>query len=114
MTPSLEELKSEQSRTIMEGASTLAPESHEWLWIARDVWKIPMIFIPALQEAIRQGRWNNDKSPVGYLKMVTAKEAARMGLEEEPNEKLGLTVPPKAEGEMSHDDYIDQQSSGAM
>ena len=63
----------------MEGASTLAPESHEWLWIARDVVKIPMNFIPALQEAIRQGRWKNAKSPVAYLKMVTAKRQRAWG-----------------------------------
>jgi hypothetical protein len=110
------QVQSNRDLIALEAAAALPMEGHdeEWLRIAREVVKIPIAAIPGLQEALRQGRWRSAKNPVGYVRMVAKREAVRMGLGPESKKTVGLKVPSVEGSELSHDDYVDFQSSGGI
>lgn len=90
-------------------ATPLQGHDHQWVWLIADVLKMPICYLPAVQVALRQGRWRSAKNPRGYIKTVAQREAVALGLAPMSDKGLGLTVPriPGEQRSMSHDQYID-------
>lgn len=99
---------------IFDQAAATPAEGHdaEWLWLISEVLKLPICYLPAAQEALRQGRWRNARNPKVYLKTVAQREAIRLGLAPDPREGQTLNIPtvPELGRPMSQDEYIDYRS----
>ena len=65
----------------LERAAATPPEGHDAEWLRlMDLLKLPGCYLPAVQEALKQGRWRRAKNPRAYVVTVAQREALRMGL----------------------------------
>ena len=71
---------------------------------------LPLCYFSAVQEAVRQGKWRNARNPVGYIRTVAERQAPRIGLADDPAEKIHLNVPSIDGQRLSHDQYLDYLS----
>lgn len=100
---------------IFELAAATPIEGHdsEWVWLTKDILKLSLIHIPAVQETLKQGRWRNAKNQKAYIKTVAKREAAGMKLLDDPTENLHLKIPNLVDEDgkrLGHDAYIDYLS----
>jgi hypothetical protein len=96
---------------VFDQAAATPPEGHDshWLWFIEKFLELPQCYLPAAQEALRQGRWRKAKNPKGYVKTVAQREAIKMGLAPDPYENVHVVI-PALDGRgrpMSHDEYIE-------
>ena len=64
----------------IDAASQWAPDSEEWTAFVRDVVQMPEQMTPAVQEAVRQKRWQIAPNPLAAIRTAAHQEARRMGL----------------------------------
>jgi hypothetical protein len=100
---------------IFEKAAATPIEGHdsEWIWLTEDILKLSLIHIPAVQEALRQGRWRNAKNQKAYIKTVAKRVAAKMKLLDDPTENSHLEIPNLVDDDgrpLGHHAYIDHRS----
>jgi hypothetical protein len=81
--------KRAELRAIFEAAVEMPFEGHDAEWVRiMDLLRLPGCFIPAVKDALKQGRWRQARDPRAYIKTVAQREALKMGLvdsAEEPN-----------------------------
>jgi hypothetical protein len=67
--------------TIFEAAAGMPIKGHDTEWLRLlDLLKLPGFLIPAVKEALKQGRWRQSRNPRAYIKIVAQREALGMGL----------------------------------
>jgi hypothetical protein len=73
----------------LEAAVGRPIEGHDAEWLRfMDLLKLSGCFLPAVKEALEQGRWRQAKNPWAYIKTVARREALKTGLVDsaaEPN-----------------------------
>lgn len=94
------------------GADPPSLTDEEALSLMKKILRLPLSYFPAVQEAIRQGRWRNAENPIGYIRTVAEREAIKLGFED-PAENVHLMVPRRIDPTdndakpLTHDSYIE-------
>jgi hypothetical protein len=100
---------------LQAGPDQTQPEDPEpavdWLALVTGVLELPIRYLPAVQQALAQGRWRKAKNPKAYIRTV-AKRTLATDSRRDP--KSTLEIPKNVcdeEGQpLSYQDYIDYQS----
>ena len=87
----------DQVRRRLEALRTLAPDAPEWVPFMRDIMRMPLWLLPAVQAAIQQGSWTGTTDPSIALRGAVRRLAIEMKLSN--SEKPGMEELLKAADE---------------
>jgi hypothetical protein len=96
---------------ILEAAAGRASDvlDEDWVWLIDEL-GLPYEYLPAVVEAIAQGRWRTAKDPRSYVKVVARREARNMGLVPEPDDIVQLVNAPNNGQPFSMEEMLDHYS----
>ncbi len=106
----LEILGREDCLAKLEGVAKAAEDDSCWMSLTQQFLGLPLEYVPAVQEALRQDRWRRAKNPRAYLRKVARREAVKLGFAEAWPDKRVIAIAgnPSPDGEpMSQEDYLD-------
>jgi hypothetical protein len=70
----------DQVRKRLDALRTLGPDASEWVPFMRDVMRMPMWLLPAVQAAIQQGGWTGATDPLIAIRGAVRRLAIEMKL----------------------------------
>ena len=80
----------------------------DWVWLIDEL-GLPYEYLPAVVDAIAQGRWRTAKNPRSYVKVVATREARKMGLVAKADVVQLVNAPTNGEP-FSMEDMLDHYS----
>jgi len=85
----LETIERENCLATIEVAAGTGANDSCWISLTKEFLRLPLDYVLAVQEAVRQGRWRRAKNPRAYLRKVATIEAVKTGLAEgKPDTRL--------------------------
>jgi hypothetical protein len=79
--------KREADLAKLEAAAGTATDDGSWISFTVEFLRLPLAYVPAVQEALRQGRWRQADWPAAYVKKVASHEAGKLGIADPKTDK---------------------------
>jgi len=85
---------------LLKGAANEPYEKGKGKWSRLlKVLQLSTIYVPAIQEILKQGKWQNQPNPIGYVRKAAVRRAVRHGLVEIRRKRGQEALPPEISSE---------------
>ena len=85
---------------LLKGAADEPYEKGKGKWSRLlKVLQLSTIYVPAIQEILKQGKWQNQPNPIGYVRKAAVRRAVRHGLVEIRRKRGQEALPPEISSE---------------
>jgi hypothetical protein len=106
----LKTIERENYLAKLEGVAGTAANDSCWTSLTQEFLGLPLDYVPAVQEAVRQGRWRQAKNSRGYVRKVATLEAVKLGIAEAKPDKRVIPIAGARSGygeAISQEDFLD-------